>query len=617
MTDERDLHELAAPLLADPPHPPPPLDELARRVGRRRQRRARAIGACSVLAVVLVAAGILALPRDTELRVGNGTTSTTQPPPPFTPGPVQLAVTPESAPLTTARSIEIRNSSDADYTTCGFTYDLFHWDGGGWSPVAQVRRGDELTLFDRYDPDPSTECAYAPISLAPGESTSRTFDLNSHVWYLVSATVPPGTGPLDDGWYELREPANGDERMRQAPMGRFEITGPGAEEDPPAVAAAPIEVVVTPEAAALDAPRTIEVRNTSEAAYSECGLRYNLHRWDWSNWQPVAELNLGVGPAGYPGADQPPYVTAYDTTFREFQCNALTIIEPGSSATVVANLADLGEHATGGTVPPVPVGPLLPGVYELRTTTSALSSMQALGRFEITDDGAAAVPTNPTVTTAAGQTSDPAGGISVGGSVDVWPGGDLQPVGAQLPERLIAVDDDTIALAWSGPCNRPAIRVDVVATADEVEVRLHVGSTVQRCADDASDRWVLTTDLGGLRIGTRRLVARAAGSDGEIEVPAAPTVRASAAPTEKGTLPASAPISFQVPAGFFGGVALTTVPAPLLTSDHACSVGTYEIDGLFIPVVRMGPPITEPNFESCTTQAAIAIAPDDRMFGTD
>ena len=72
MTDERDLHELAAPLLADPPHPPPPLDELERRVGRRRQRRARAIGLCSVVAVVLVAAGVLALPRDAELRAGDG-----------------------------------------------------------------------------------------------------------------------------------------------------------------------------------------------------------------------------------------------------------------------------------------------------------------------------------------------------------------------------------------------------------------------------------------------------------------------------------------------------------------------------------------------------------------
>ena len=65
---------------------------------------------------------------------------------------MQLVVTPESAPATTERNIEIRNTSASTYTTCG-TYDLFRWDGETWSPVIQVYLGGDVTMFGTVRPE--------------------------------------------------------------------------------------------------------------------------------------------------------------------------------------------------------------------------------------------------------------------------------------------------------------------------------------------------------------------------------------------------------------------------------------------------------------------------------
>ena len=346
MTDDRDLHELAAPLLADPPHPPPPLDELERRVGRRRQRRARAIGLCSVVAVVLVAAGVLALPRDSELQVGDGTaaTPTTQPPPPLEPGPVQLVVTPESAPVTTERNIEIRNTSSDDYTTCG-TYDLFRWDGETWSPVVRVYFGGGGTMFGTYDLSQNTdECSWSPLTVAAGQSTNLGFDPDTSVWWAVIATAPPGTAPLADGWYELRADADG---VDDRPLGRFEITDP--------------------------APAPSTSTTTSTGAEDEA---------------PV--------------------------------------------------------------------------------------------------------------------------------SVDLYPL-DLVPSGEILPSTVFVVDQDTIALAWTGGCNEPADRVTFDAHDGEIELRLHVGRfPVIDCMGEPDD-WMVTFDVPFTITDRVRLVARAAGTEGEVD----------------------------------------------------------------------------------------------------
>lgn len=613
MSDDRDLRALAGDLLADPPHPAPHLDELERRVSRRRQRRARAIGACSILAVVLVTTAVLALPRDQDLQVGDGTTATptTQPPPPLGPSEVQLIVTPQSATAETPRSIVQRNTGSEPYDACGKVFDLFRWDGAEWNGVASnvAVMGGELILGD-FDPSAArrsmeTAQCVAATPVAPGaDVTVGEFQPSHPRRHAAGGTVPARSDPLVEGWYELRQIYVYDD---EPSLGRFEITPPGSDTEPPPSADASIELAVNPTSAPLAAVRTLEVTNRSSETYSACGadgkpgLAYDLHRWDGSAWQPIAAIRV---------ADDPPVLVGYSPVRVAVDCETAVVAEPGGSTKVHLALG----RSVNQVDPSTTTGQILaPGWYELRNTRQSWSNLTALGRFEITD-ATPLPPTASTVTTTGDPPTETVDGISVSGSVDVWPGGPGILVGQLLPDELIAIDDDTVALAWPGPCNRPADRLDVVATEHEVEVRLHVTTTLEVCGDDAPNRWVLTTDLGGIRIGTRRLVARAVGSDREVEVPAAESIRA-AALTETSTFPGAMPISFQVPSDFFGGAALLTIPAPLLTSDHACAVATYDIDRTFIPVVRMGPPLGEPDVESCSN-VAVAILPDDRLFGT-
>lgn len=437
-----DLRDLVDPLLSDPPHPAPPLAELRTRVDRRRRRRARTIGAASIATVALVAVAVLALPRDTELRVGGGETPATQPPPPLDPTAVQLVVTPESAPATTERTIEIRNTSSDDYSTCG-TYDLFRWDGQTWSPIIRVFLGGGGTMFGASEPSSTDECSWSPISVAAGETTNLGFDPDTSVLWAVTATALPGTAPLAEGWYELREP-------------------PGA--------------------------------------------------------------STGVDPGGR-------------------------------------------------------------------------------GRFEITAPGDGAT----TSTTAAPRTDDaPA-------TIELYPGPALLPLDEKLPDRLVAVDDDSVAIAWDGPCNEPADRVVITETSTEVEIRLSPGRFVTTDCLGEPDRWVASFDLP-TAIGARRLVARAQGAAEEIDDRVRVAARPTTPPDAGDLLPSASPIAFQIPAEHRAGVALITIPYPLVAPDHACVVSTTEIDGTYVPMVRMGVASAGRGVESCN-DVAVMIAPGDRLFG--
>lgn len=227
-----DLRNLVDSLLDGPPHAPPSLDELQARVDRRRQRRARAIAVSSVLAVLAVAAVLLTIPRPTTLDVaGTGTSPSSLPPPPLVAGPVELTVTPPSAPLATNRSIEISNTGTESYFTC-LAYNLFRWSGTDWEPVAQLHLhgsalSGEAPTLSTYEPEPPTvDCAVTPV--ATGATTSFPFTPGLASWHPANGTTPPRTDALTEGWYELREIAEAANEPTPG-LSRFEITG----DDPP------------------------------------------------------------------------------------------------------------------------------------------------------------------------------------------------------------------------------------------------------------------------------------------------------------------------------------------------------------------------------------------------
>lgn len=344
-----DLRDLGHRLVADPPHPAPSVDELHDRVARRRQRRARAIGAVSVLVLVVVAGAVLALPRTSSLDVSGTGIQRSSPPPPLVAGPVQLTVTPQSAPLSTSRSIQISNTGTEPYFTC-LVYNLFRWSGTEWEPVAllyldgSAQSGKAPTLRPYEPMPPSVDCGV--MAVEAGSTKTFPFTVGLASWHPEDGTTPPRTDELIEGWYELREVVAATDEPTPG-MGRFEV--------------------------ASDTP-----------------------------------------------ASPPPS-------------------------------APTGVDAPIGTV-----------------------------------------------------------------TVDLYPD-ELTAAVEVLPNTVFAVDQNTIAIAWTGPCNQPAEQVTFAARDGEIELRLRVGTfEVIDCVGEPDD-WVATFDVPFTITDRVRLVARAEGVDGETE----------------------------------------------------------------------------------------------------
>ncbi len=94
-----------------------------------------------------------------------------------------------------------------------------------------------------------------------------------------------------------------------------------------------------------------------------------------------------------------------------------------------------------------------------------------------------------------------------------------------LPDEVVILDDDTVALAWSAPCNQPAETAIVDTAPDEIEIRLSLTTIPVSDCVGQSDRWVTTFELPET-IGARRVQAvadvdgqrrtRDASSDGRV-----------------------------------------------------------------------------------------------------
>jgi hypothetical protein len=240
MTELRDLVE---PLLSDPPHPAPELADLVARVDRRRRRRARAIGAGAVTAVVLVVVAMLALPRDTELRVGGGS-----PAPGATDGGTTLApldtdvvvtVTPASASLEVVRRVEIRNTSDQPFPLdCGGRLDLVRWNpfDSSWTWYGTLAPAADPPYLLQTQTVGATPCPDDPV-VAPGGTFVVDLDLSRVVRTDGAGTIPASQQPLDPGSYRF-----GPSVMASSPLtvgGRFEITGSSTPPSPAPPTSAP------------------------------------------------------------------------------------------------------------------------------------------------------------------------------------------------------------------------------------------------------------------------------------------------------------------------------------------------------------------------------------------
>ena len=457
MTD--DLRDLVVPLLADPPHVAPPVAELRARVDRRRARRARVVGTTSVAALVLLVAAVAVLPRSSELQAGSGdassTTSTTTPPP-FNPGPVRVVVSPTSAPRDAARTVAIRNDGATPYVTCGHAFDLFWWDGSSWIGVAS-RIGiapDALVLPD-YTPLPALIDCTATTTLDPGSSEQLyPLVLSNPVPRSVTGTTPrPTRGPLQLGWYELREPIES-ANVDAPALGRFEITPDGSTPGttlPPIPADPDVVLTVTPERASATEDRVLTVANLGSRDFG-C-LQFELRRWDGEAFQPYAPLWIDGDEQVVLDDDVAIGAPTFDC-FTPIVAPRETLSSPLRLGAPVWGPID-GEPAR-------PAGTLLePGWYEL-------GGRGSVGRFEVT----APVPVVPGEASTVDLTDG--AGLAAGPStvIDLYPGPDLRPMEEVLPQRLVAVDDDTVALAWRGSCNEPADHVTITTTSAEVEIRL-------------------------------------------------------------------------------------------------------------------------------------------------
>lgn len=120
----------------------------------------------------------------------------------------------------------------------------------------------------------------------------------------------------------------------------------------------------------------------------------------------------------------------------------------------------------------------------------------------------------PTSSTTASTTA-PAAPVAVDLTGGIGYGGRSLQDGSHmvLPDEVVIVDDVTVALAWTAPCNQPAETAIVDTTPDEIEIRLSLTTVPVKDCVGESDDWVTTFELPE-PIGDRRVLA-VADVDGE------------------------------------------------------------------------------------------------------
>jgi len=300
--------------------------------------------------------------------------------------------------------------------------------------------------------------------------------------------------------------------------------GVGANDPAPPIEASTVELVITPGSASVSIVRTLDIVNRGDVAYSHC-YTWDLRRWNGSGWTDAGSLTMTTeGGAfarhsGHPNKDCEPHIVDPHAT-QSFA------FDPGN-----APYADYDSNA-----PDHRPTTLELGVYELFDST-------ARGRFAVTNEPPA---------------TNPEGGVILGAStVGLNPGTTLQSVHEVLPTDLIALDDTRVALSWTAPCNSPADHVEVIATGDEVELRLSIGHFIVQDCMGEPDRWVITFDLG-IPIAGRSIIARATTDAGDEASPpheAAPagsyadTVEARSAGTALGAVEPTSMLLAPNPAG--------------------------------------------------------------------
>jgi hypothetical protein len=234
---------------------------------------------------------------------------------------------------------------------------------------------------------------------------------------------------------------------------------------PPPLEAEPVELTVDPASAPAATNRQLTITNHGTRTYFTC-FGFKLRRWTGEGWTDVAVLWVA-------NADRGP-ITYLERLGTETDCssapvaagqNVVRAFDPGH-LTIFPSSTDNGLPSE-----------LQPGLYELFDS-------QARGRFEITSTIAATPGTGVNHGVQVGKTT-----------VGLNPGTTLERIHEVLPTELMAVDDDTISLAWTGACNTPADHVEIEATAGEVNVRLAIGSFVVRDCTGDPDHWVATFDL--------------------------------------------------------------------------------------------------------------------------
>lgn len=383
---------------------------------------------------------------------------------------------------------------------------------------------------------------------------------------------------------------------------------PVATTPPPAFEPGALQLVVAPESAPLEADRTIEIRNGGTEPYDAACPLYGLVRWDGSTWRSTATTYFDNGRT----------VLAPPTVIIDRTCVVQDPIPPGSKQVVDFTPGDpTWQHITDGSTPPVGADPLPTGWYELRALIDRVDD-PALGRFEITGD-ADTVPVTtppttapPTVTTTGDETGNTDSEVSVELSIDVWPG-EMVPLRDHLPNEVLRVDDDTIALAWNSSCAEPAAQVDVRMTENEVVLRLRLGNVLVIDCLGEGDDWALAFDLTG--IGDRRVVARADDMSREVVGAAAEPSVGGPAPSPTAPVRYGTPVSYRVVRLGTGEVS-ASVPYGLETSTELwCGWHVHELGGLDVLELRAGRP-PEPGQVANGCTAGLEHGPEPTVFGS-
>lgn len=192
----------------------------------------------------------------------------------------------------------------------------------------------------------------------------------------------------------------------------------------------------------------------------------------------------------------------------------------------------------------------------------------------------------PTSNSIQGGTTTPAAPVAIDLTGGLDYGGRSLQDGSRivLPNEVVILDDDTVALAWSAPCNQPAETAVVDTTPDEVEIRLSLTTVpVNDCVGEP-DHWVTTFEVP-VPIGDRRVLAvadidgqrrtRDARSDGRVMPVSSVTVLG-----KRGLL---RPVAAQINSNGDGGVAEVAV----IDCGRAVNFDLWIVGNVLVPDLRV------------------------------